>query len=139
MIGEIIDKANIKEFIAIIAGNIAGTAADSVLVNSLDSNQILAVKTLGGLAATYAINTYAEREPGYSELLGLAGLAATAFAAQEPSRRVSVEVSKKLGKPVVVASRQAGRPVATPARVARGIDTGVSLVTKPVTGTSIGR
>jgi len=133
MIMDVVDKANVKEFIAIIAGNVLGTAADSVLVNRLDDNQRLLVKTLGGLAATYGINRYAEGQPRYSELLGLAGLATTAMAAQEPSRRVSIEVSKKLGKPVVIASR----PAVT--RVSRGVDVGPSVVKKPTTGTSVGR
>ena len=138
MIEDVIDKVNLKEFIAIFAGNVAGTAIDSISAGRLDSNQLLAVKTVGGFAATYLLNTYAERQPGYSELIGLAGLATTALAAQEPSRRVSIEVSKRLGKPVVVASK----PVARPTRVSRGVDVGVApttMVKKPEAGVSIGR
>ena len=135
MIGDIVDKANLKEFIAIILGNVSGSAADSLLAGKLDSNQLLLAKTLGGLAATYGLNSYAETS-GYPELLNLAGLATTAFAAHEPSKRVSIQVSKSLGKPVVVGSKTV-RPV----RVSRGIDVspGTEAKRKIVEGVSIGR
>ena len=98
---ELIDKINVKEFIAITAGLVGSKLVDVVAPN-VDPKQRLLIKIGGGLAATYLLNDMAEKYPEYSEWAALAGLATTALAAKPVADRITVEVSKRVGAPVVV-------------------------------------
>lgn len=100
-IEEIVDKANVKEFVAIVAGLVGSKVADSVLAN-MDAKQRDLVKVGAGLVGTYLMNDMAAKNPKYGEFLALGGLAMTAFAAKPVADRVSLEVAKKVGMPVVV-------------------------------------
>ena len=102
-IEEIVDKANVKEFVAIVAGLVGSKLADNVLVN-MEPKQRDLVKVGAGLVGTYFMNDMAAKNPRYGEFLALGGLALTAFAAKPVADRVSVEVSKKVGMPIVVKS-----------------------------------
>lgn len=98
---EILDKANVKEFIAIVGGNVGGKLLNNVIAK-LEPKQRDIVKVAGGLIGAYVMNELAERNPDYAEYLSLAGLAFTAIAAQPVADRISLEVSKATGTPIVV-------------------------------------
>lgn len=114
----VLDNANVKEFAAIVGGNVLGNLYDSA-AKDLDRNQRDGLKVVLGLGGAYFTNQYvagAVRPGGETELMSYGGLALTAMAAQAPSQRVNIEISKKLGKPVVVGSN---RPVQTGKQTSR--------------------
>jgi hypothetical protein len=140
MLGGMLDNLNIKEFLAIGAGLTAGDIVDGFITN-YSQNQKLAIKTGGGLALTYFLNSYA-LEAGARVGLGISGetarlgaLAATAMAVQEPQKRISISIAKKTGRAVVVGR---GRQV-QPIKVSRGIDRGKIVNTVTSGGTARGR
>jgi len=111
-IEEIISKANIKEFVAVTAGLVASKLSNNVLPIKDEKQRDLA-KVAIGLGGAYIANELAERSPKYGEFAALAGLAATAFAADPVADRVTIEVSKNVGVPVVVRANPPVRVVRT--------------------------
>lgn len=98
---DILDKANVKEFIAIVAGLVGENVIDKVTAN-MDEKQRDLVKVVVGLGGAFAMNELAERNPDYAELLGLAGLGLTALGAKPVAKRIEIQVSQAVGQPVVV-------------------------------------
>ena len=98
---EIVDRANVKEFITIAGGIVASKVIDSAMAN-FDTNKRDAIKALGALGATYFINDMAEKQPDKAELLGLAGLLTTTVGAVPVANRVSIEVAKFTGSPIKI-------------------------------------
>lgn len=112
-IGELIDKANVKEYIAITGGLVLSRVVDAFTAN-MDAKQRDIAKAVGGLVATYLLNEMSERYPEYSEMLQLAGLATTAMGATPVANRISVQVSKFVGAPVVIAKQAEVKKESTP-------------------------
>lgn len=107
---EIIDKANVKEFIAIVGGLVASKVIDSAMAK-FDPDKRDAIKALGALGVTYFINDMAEKQPDKAELLGLAGLLTTTVGAVPVANRVSLQVLKFTGSPIkIVASSSNPNP-----------------------------
>jgi len=129
-IEEIIDKANVKEFLAVTVGLVGSKIADGLMV-SMDAKQRDLIKVGVGLGGAFVANDFAEKSPKYGEILALGGLAATAFGAKPVADRVSVEVSKRTGTPIVVQK---------PVSVGRGVDMGTTVIEEiPTGGSSRGR
>lgn len=102
----IIEKANVKELVALTLGGTAGRFLNNALSKFItDENQKTVAKVAIGLAGAYVANDFAEKNPRYAEVLSLAGLAATAIAAQPIEERLTAEVSAATGTPVVVVAR----------------------------------
>lgn len=102
---EIIDKANVKELIAIVLGMVGSRVIDGLAAN-VDSRTRDIAKFVGGEVATYFLNDMAEKNPDKAELLGLAGLVTTTIAATPIANRLSVTVAKYTGTPIkIVASK----------------------------------
>ena len=98
---DIVDKLNIKELIAITAGMVGARMGDQLFAG-IDPKYRDLAKVGVGLGATYVLNEMSERNPEYGELLALVGLATTTFAATPIANRITIEVSKAVGTPVVV-------------------------------------
>jgi len=94
----VIDKLNVKEFVAIVAGLVASRMANSVL--PADKKDI--IKVGAGFAGSFVANELATRSPKYAVPISLVGLGLTAFAADPVADRVTIEVSKSVGAPIVV-------------------------------------
>lgn len=102
----IIEKANVKELVALTLGGTAGRFLNNALSKFItDENQKTVAKVAIGLVGAYVANDFAEKNPRYAEVLSLAGLAATAIAAQPIEERLTAEVSAATGTPVVVVAR----------------------------------
>lgn len=133
----IIEKANVKELVALALGGTAGRFLNNAISKFItDENQKTLAKVAIGLVGAYVANDFAEKNPRYAEVLSLAGLAATAIAAQPISDRLTVEIAAATGEPVVVVSR--GVEVSeTP--VVEVSETPVVTKKKPAAGLSVGR
>ena len=101
---EIIDKANVKELIAMVVGLVGSRMADGLL-SGYDAKTRDIIKVGGGLVATYFLNDMAGKYPGREELTALAGLAATAFAAAPIAGRISIQVARSTGMPIRVTGK----------------------------------
>jgi len=100
---EIVDKMNVKEVIALVAGNTGGKYLNNVIGGLLkDENQRAVAKVAVGLLGSYAMNEIAERAPEYGEIAALAGLAFSAIAAQPISEKLTAEIAAATGTPIVV-------------------------------------
>jgi len=129
-IKKMVDKANVKETVAIVLGNTGARLADNLIERFIqDENQKTAAKVGLGLIGAYAFNELAEKYPDYGEIFALAGLAASAVAAQPISDRLTAEVSAAVGSPVLVVSRG----------IEVGEVTGEEVKKKPTKGVRIGR
>ena len=119
-IGKIVDKANVKETVALVIGNTGAKYVDNLVGSFIqDENQKTIAKVGLGLLGAYAFNELAERYPDYGEIFALAGLAASAVAAQPISDKLTAEIAAATGEPVVVVSKgvdvqekPAGKPAA---------------------------
>ena len=124
-IDEILDKANVKEFIAIAAGLVGSNVVDKITAN-MDAKQRDLVKVAVGLAGAFAANEFAERNPDYAELLGLLGLGLTTVGAEPVANRIKIEVSKAAGVeteyPIVVAS-YTEQGIETPPKLSAELET----------------
>lgn len=127
-IEEIIDKANVKELIALVLGNTGARYLNNFLAGKItDANQRAVVNVLIGLGGSYVANELASKNPDYADIMALAGLAATAVAAQPISDRLTAEIAAATGKPVVVVSRGvevSETPVVTKKKPAAGLSVG---------------
>ncbi len=131
-IEEIIDKANVKELIALVLGNVGARYLNNFLADKItDANQRAVVNVLIGLGGSYVANELASKNPDYAEIMTLAGLAATAVAAQPISDtisdRLTAEIAAATGKPVIVVSRGvevSETPVVTKKKPAAGLSVG---------------
>jgi len=105
-IGKIVDKANVKETVALVIGNTGARYVDNLVGSFIqDENQKTIAKVGLGLLGAYAFNELAERYPDYGEIFALAGLAASAVAAQPISDKLTAEIAAATGEPVVVVSK----------------------------------
>jgi len=119
-IGKIVDKANVKETVALVIGNTGARYVDNLVGSFIqDESQKTIAKVGLGLLGAYAFNELAERYPDYGEIFALAGLAASAVAAQPISDKLTAEIAAATGEPVVVVSKgvdvqekPAGKPAA---------------------------
>ena len=119
-IGKIVDKANVKETVALVIGNTGAKYVDNLVGSFIqDESQKTIAKVGLGLLGAYAFNELAERYPDYGEIFALAGLAASAVAAQPISDKLTAEIAAATGEPVVVVSKgvdvqekPAGKPAA---------------------------
>lgn len=127
-IKKMVDKANVKETVALVIGNTGARYADNLIGRFIqDENQKIVAKVGAGLIGAYVFNELAERYPDYSEIFALAGLTASAVAAQPISDKLTAEIAAATGEPVVV--------------VSRGVDVAETVVQKkkPMGGLSVGR
>lgn len=108
----IIDKANVKELVALALGGTAGRFLNNAISKFItDENQKTLARVAIGLVGAYVANDFAEKNPRYAEVLSLAGLAATAIAAQPIEERLTAEVSAATGSPIkIVASSSNPNP-----------------------------
>jgi len=119
-VGKIVDKANVKETVALVIGNTGARYVDNLVGSFIqDESQKTIAKVGLGLLGAYAFNELAERYPDYGEIFALAGLAASAVAAQPISDKLTAEIAAATGEPVVVVSKgvdvqekPAGKPAA---------------------------
>jgi len=116
---KMINKMNVKEVLAIVAGGTGGKFLDNALSNFItDTNQRAIAKVVVGLLGAYAMNELAERYTDYAEILALAGLGFSAVAAEPITERVTAEVASATNTPVVVVSKMVeaqGKPISVPA------------------------
>ena len=128
---KIVEKANIKEFVALVAGGVAGKLIGAVVDKmQIDQNQKTLAKVGIGLAGAYLFNDLAEKYVGSAELFSMLSLAMTAVAAQPVTERLNVEISALTKTPIVISRgvELEKQPVVIPApSIKKPIEEGISI------------